>query len=208
MTTPTTAEQNTTKGHDDLLWPQTMDGMAWAIEFNKRFPSVSVDDALGWFCNALMRGVDSQAATIARLEGELKIAAEIIENACSANAQCLQALFAIMDDDSVADQFANQLSPDWFIFAERVEALRDQVYVWETLLEHERTRVDAAERRVEAAATGLRAVEALIIESRGVIGLHLNGDEAPWGDVRTGGRFEEWLREFDTALAAASKEEG
>lgn len=29
------------------------DGMAWATEFCKRFPSVAVDDALGWFCNAI-----------------------------------------------------------------------------------------------------------------------------------------------------------
>ena len=36
--------------------------MAWAIEFNKRFPSVPVDEALTWFCNAIMRGYDSYAA--------------------------------------------------------------------------------------------------------------------------------------------------
>ena len=46
-------------GHDGLEWPQTMDGMAWAVEFNKRFPGVPVDDALGWFCNAIMRGYDT-----------------------------------------------------------------------------------------------------------------------------------------------------
>ena len=49
---------------------------------------------------------------------------------------------------------------------------------------------------------GLEAVEALIHNSRGVIGLHLNGDEAPWDELRTGGRFEGWLRDFDDALAA------
>lgn len=67
-----------------------------------------------------------------------------------------------------------------------------------------RTRADAAERRGEVMAKGLKAVEALINESHGVIGLHLNGDDAPWEDLRTGGGFEEWLREFDAALAAAS----
>lgn len=71
-------------------------------------------------------------------------------------------------------------------------------------LTEQRTRADAAERRGEAMAKGLKAVEALINESHGVIGLHLNGDDAPWEDLRTGGSFEEWLREFDTALAAAS----
>lgn len=49
----------TTKGLDGLAWPETMDGMAWAVEFNKRFPAVSVDDALGWFCNAIMLGFDT-----------------------------------------------------------------------------------------------------------------------------------------------------
>lgn len=50
------------KGHDGFEWPATADGMAWAIEFNKRFPAVSVDDALGWMSNAIMKGVDSEAA--------------------------------------------------------------------------------------------------------------------------------------------------
>lgn len=49
----------------------------------------------------------------------------------------------------------------------------------------------------------LRAVEALIAESRGVIGLHLNGDEAAWESLRTGGRLEEWLLAFDAALTPA-----
>ena len=44
---------------DGKAWPETMDGMAWAVEFNQRFPAVSVDDALGWFCNAIMRGYDT-----------------------------------------------------------------------------------------------------------------------------------------------------
>jgi len=48
--------------------------------------------------------------------------------------------------------------------------------------------------------TGILAVADLIDESRGVLGLHLNGDPASWSDLRTGGRFEEWLREFDEAL--------
>lgn len=47
---------------------------------------------------------------------------------------------------------------------------------------------------------GLTAVEALIGESAGVSGLHLNGDIAPWQDLRTGGRFDSWLADFDAAL--------
>lgn len=47
---------------------------------------------------------------------------------------------------------------------------------------------------------GLRAVEALIDNSIGVAGLHLNEEDAPWDDLRTGGQFEDWLIEFDDAL--------
>lgn len=48
-------------GNDGREWPQTFDGMAWATAFNRQFPSVSVDDALSWFCNAIMRGYDTHA---------------------------------------------------------------------------------------------------------------------------------------------------
>jgi hypothetical protein len=47
---------------------------------------------------------------------------------------------------------------------------------------------------------GLRAVELLINESSGVDGLHMNGDTATWDELRKGGRYEEWLRDFDEAL--------
>jgi hypothetical protein len=48
---------------------------------------------------------------------------------------------------------------------------------------------------------GLMAVKVLIENSHGVVGLHLNGDVAPWEELRTGGRFESWLVAFDAALA-------
>lgn len=47
---------------------------------------------------------------------------------------------------------------------------------------------------------GLLAVEALIAQSDGVIGLHRNGDSATWDELRAGGRLESWLSEFDEAL--------
>jgi len=53
---------------------------------------------------------------------------------------------------------------------------------------------------VERLRKGLHAVELLIGESYGVAGLHLNGDIAFWGELRSGGRLEEWLRDFDAAL--------
>jgi len=50
---------------------------------------------------------------------------------------------------------------------------------------------------------GLLAVESLILESSGVAGLHRNGDLASWDELRTGGRFEEWLYQLDDALEIA-----
>ena len=52
---------------------------------------------------------------------------------------------------------------------------------------------------------GLKAVEDLMNESAGVDGLHLNGDLAPWEELRTGGRFEDWLKDFDDALEEIKK---
>jgi hypothetical protein len=65
-------------------------------------------------------------------------------------------------------------------------------------------KIDEARAGAPAAevAAGLRAIETLIEESDGVAGLHLNGNVAPWEELRTGGRFESWLLPFDDALAA------
>lgn len=61
------------------------------------------------------------------------------------------------------------------------------------------------QQRVEVLRKGLLAVETLIDNSRGVTGLHMNGDEAPWDSLRTGGYFEDWLTAFDEALAAQDR---
>lgn len=45
-------------GHDGQLWPMTFDAAVWAVEFNKMYPSVPVDEALAWMANAIMRGYD------------------------------------------------------------------------------------------------------------------------------------------------------
>lgn len=47
---------------------------------------------------------------------------------------------------------------------------------------------------------GINAVADLIDNSTGVDGLHLNGDIAPWNELRSGGRLESWLVDFDEAL--------
>ena len=61
-------------------------------------------------------------------------------------------------------------------------------------------------RRLRAEA-GIHAVRDLIADSEGVAGLHLNGDMAPWDELRTGGRFEEWLKPFDDAIAGTPNAE-
>lgn len=43
---------------------------------------------------------------------------------------------------------------------------------------------------VEALSELLNEVDGLIGESTGVVGLHLNGDVAPWSELEEGGRFE------------------
>jgi len=48
-----------------------------------------------------------------------------------------------------------------------------------------------------------KSLTGLIAESDGVAGLHLNGDDAPWGSLMDEGEFGDWLgREFTDTLAA------
>lgn len=46
---------------------------------------------------------------------------------------------------------------------------------------------------------GIIATDELINNSEGVSELHLNGETATWDELRRGGRFEEWLHDFDCA---------
>ena len=66
---------------------------------------------------------------------------------------------------------------------------------------------DGAEAQKDKLSKGLFAVESLMNESCGVYGLHLNGDVAPWDELRTGGLFEDWLIEFDKAINTATVKE-
>lgn len=50
-------------GNDDLPWPHTFDGQAWAKEFIrhvKTAPEIATDEGtmIGWFANAIMVGYD------------------------------------------------------------------------------------------------------------------------------------------------------
>lgn len=55
-----------------------------------------------------------------------------------------------------------------------------------------KTRLERGGKAIEAC----KAFESLINESKGVYGLHLNGDPSPWEELLEGGRFEEWLIKF------------
>ena len=57
----------------------------------------------------------------------------------------------------------------------------------------------------EALDKSIRSVSELIGFSRGVDGLHLNGDIAEWDSLRTGGSYEGWLIEFDEAASLLQK---
>lgn len=48
-----------------------------------------------------------------------------------------------------------------------------------------------------AAHVALGCVDALIANSEGVAGLHLNGDVAAWGELTAGGQYEDWLRDLE-----------
>jgi len=56
---------------------------------------------------------------------------------------------------------------------------------------------------LNVARVGLMAVEDLIDESKGVYGLHLNGDPVPWSEIRGHGRLCEWLEDYDAAVLEA-----
>lgn len=60
--------------------------------------------------------------------------------------------------------------------------------------------LEAERIRAEKAEAALLAVQALIDDSYGVTGLHLNGDVAPWDSLLEGGYFEDWLRDFSIAM--------
>lgn len=54
-------------------------------------------------------------------------------------------------------------------------------------------------------AQGILEIEELMNESKGIYGLHLNGDVSPWEELRSGGKYEEWLNKFEVALEYAKK---
>ena len=69
--------------------------------------------------------------------------------------------------------------------------------------EHVPEKVDALVHRlcsqITTLAAGIEAVRALMNDSHGVAGLHLNGDVATWEELEENGRLWEWLISFNAA---------
>ena len=81
------------------------------------------------------------------------------------------------------------------IFKDRYEAIYWEDCYTKEVLQH----------KIEKMKRGLDAVAGLISDSQGVSGLHLNGDMASWDELRKGGEYETWLKDFDEALETCKK---
>lgn len=71
-----------------------------------------------------------------------------------------------------------------------------------------RRSVDPAKAElVEALRKTLAAIDGLMAESHGVVGLHLNGDIATWDELVAGGKYEDWLADLEIGRAIIAKTE-
>ena len=60
--------------------------------------------------------------------------------------------------------------------------------------------IAALRAETEPLRAAVKDVCELMVESCGVYGLHRNGAGAPWEEIRRGGEFENWLRNFDRVV--------
>lgn len=157
-----------------------------------------------------MTAPDTTPATVAEPGATMTVdLPEAIDDAILAALRAARAFGAASELATAAEAHGLDGGPFWASEVRASEAvdtarfaLRQAIADALAAAEHRRLAVAAAR---DAAVAGLRAVEALMDESYGVAGLHLNSDIAPWGDLRTGGQYEEWLLAFDAALAAAAE---
>ncbi len=91
--------------------------------------------------------------------------------------------------------------PDSTLCGDLQETAKQEKAKWDELT----AQLATAERELAEARQGLAAVESLINQSSGVFGLHLNGDNAYWSELQTGGRFEDWLAPFDAAISGGKE---
>lgn len=80
----------------------------------------------------------------------------------------------------------------------RLEALLSDQQKWMDHISSERDSFEQERDQLKAQINSMKqAIDDLVCNSEGVTGLHQNGEMAPWDELLTGGRFEEWLTVFD-----------
>ena len=71
----------------------------------------------------------------------------------------------------------------------------------DAMIDSLKSKLQSAEQerdQLKAQVNGMKqAIDDLVRDSEGVAGLHQNGDVAPWDELLTGGRFDEWLCVLD-----------
>ena len=87
---------------------------------------------------------------------------------------------------------------------ETIQRNPESVAAWKRECAFLREQVEKLTAALKLSREALGEVQDLIGESHGVYGLHLNGDESPWGDLEQGGRFER-LTSLNEALAAINE---
>ena len=85
--------------------------------------------------------------------------------------------------------------------AERIKELEAQFQQTHEWLCDRNQQIHEQSAALKLAKDAIGEVQDLIGESHGVYGLHLNGDESPWGELEQGDRFER-LTLLNEALAA------
>lgn len=64
------------------------------------------------------------------------------------------------------------------------------------------SRSDKIDRLIDAASIVLHDIDALVSNSEGVAGLHMNGEVADWQSLMAGGSFGSWLESVEDLRAA------
>ncbi len=144
-------------------------------------------------CILKQKALDEAEAKVAELEKEIpdKEAwglhyVEEIQTLTEVLWRCKSALRAVMDNIGVPQ-------PEYPANITHAYHIAKEAYRQEYKRE---LSIKKLERKLATAREALEAVQQLMNGSYGVIGLHLNGDVAPWHSLLKGGQFEEWLIKF------------
>lgn len=78
--------------------------------------------------------------------------------------------------------------------------VQEDLRKWAKEIESLESRLAASEKARDGMRKGIIAVEELMRNSMGVVGLHKSGEIAEWAELATGGRYEDWLAPLDEAI--------